>query len=46
MDDPQKIYFFAYSEEAEQIAQLHGYLVEKGAKLKPLGKFLLCTPSS
>ncbi|KAE9547344.1 hypothetical protein FO519_009443 [Halicephalobus sp. NKZ332] len=37
MEDPQKIYFFAYSEESEQIAQLHGYLEEKGAKLKPLG---------
>jgi hypothetical protein len=36
MEDHQKVYFFAYANEQEQISQLHDYLNQKGAKLSPL----------
>uniref|UniRef100_A0AC34G6T7 Uncharacterized protein n=1 Tax=Panagrolaimus sp. ES5 TaxID=591445 RepID=A0AC34G6T7_9BILA len=36
MEDQQKVYFFAYAKEQEQISQLHDYLNQKGAKLNPL----------
>jgi hypothetical protein len=36
MEDQQKVYFFAYADEQEQISQLHNYLNQKGANLPPL----------
>jgi|UniRef100_A0AC35GSB2 translation initiation factor 3 subunit M len=36
MEDQQKVHFFAYAEEQEQISQLHNYLNQKGANLPPL----------
>lgn len=41
VDEQPKVYFFAYSEEKEQIAQIHAYLVENGAKINPICKVFI-----